>query len=48
MKTTLKDKKKTTAKPAKEAIAKPLKKRGGLGMFKGKIYCDDSVFNLGL
>ena len=31
----------------KKTVEKPLKKRGLLGIFKGKIHFDDSVFNLG-
>ena len=29
-------------------VTKTNKKRGGLGVLKGKIHCDDAVFNLGL
>ena len=48
METTIKKIKKRTLKSARKTDAKPLKKRGLLGILKGKIHCDDSVFNLGL
>ena len=48
MKTTAEKKRKTPVKPVKDTVAKPSKIKEGYGILKGKIHCDDSVFNLGL
>ena len=40
--------KRRVSKPYKKIILKPFKKRGLIGVFKGKIHYEDTVFNLGL
>ena len=37
---------KKAPKPVQKEAVIPLKKRGLLGILKGKIHCDDAVFNL--
>ena len=48
METTIKKIKRRRRVSVKEITIKSLKKRGLLGVLKGKIHCDDSVFNLEL
>ena len=37
---------KRTPKPAKEETVMPRRKRGLLGIWKGKVHYDDAIFNL--
>lgn len=46
MEATVKKSKERIAKSVKKATVKPLKKRGGLGILKGKIHYEGDIFNL--
>jgi dihydroxyacid dehydratase/phosphogluconate dehydratase len=46
MESTVKKSKERVSKSIQKSIVKPLKKRGGLGILKGKIHYKGDVFNL--